>query len=173
MPHKSYVIFNITTQLLSQCNLPHWIFLSSDKEFRMHYHSQVLINRIQSDSDPSSSKPVRSTSTSFPLWRAYSNSAKWQKTYWSGIWIEYARWDLIFSTVPFTSIVPTSSKRRIQMSRVQNVPEEIVHSQYVKNGNDYHLLRIQEYKYIKCSTYTSQKNAVKSTRVYAKKTEHP
>ena len=46
--------------------------------------------------------------------------------------MEYARWDRIFSTVPFTSMVPVSSKRRIQISRVQNVPEMICNN----NNND-------------------------------------
>ena len=38
----------------------------------------------------SSSKPVRSISSTYPMLRTYSRKARWQNTYWSGIWIEKA-----------------------------------------------------------------------------------
>lgn len=77
---------------------------------------------IYSESSSRSSKPLRSAEASMPRDTAYSINAKWQNTYWSGICIEYARWDRIFSTVPRMSAVPTSSKRDMQMSNVMKVP---------------------------------------------------
>ena len=46
----------------------------------------------------SSSKPVRSISSTYPMLRTYSRKARWQNTYWSGIWIEKALCALIHST---------------------------------------------------------------------------
>lgn len=68
------------------------------------------------------SKPARSAAGIRPLLSACSISARWQKMYWSGIWMEKARCDRIRSTVPRTSTVNVSSRREIQMSSVQNVP---------------------------------------------------
>ena len=46
----------------------------------------------------SSSKPVRSISSTYPMLRTYSRKARWQKTYWSGIWMEKARCARMHST---------------------------------------------------------------------------
>ena len=48
----------------------------------------------------SSSRDATSPGCRRPAAAAHSKIAVWQKRYWSGIWIECARWDRIFSTVP-------------------------------------------------------------------------
>jgi len=86
-------------------------------------HEYFILVLVHSDSSSAKlSKPARSTWGMSFFASAYSISAKWQKTYWSGIWIEYARWERIRSTVPRTSTVPTSSRRLMHMSNVQKVP---------------------------------------------------
>lgn len=59
---------------------------------------------------------------SMPRDSAYSARARWQNMYWSGIWMLCALCARIFSTVPRMSMVPESSRRDTQISKVQNVP---------------------------------------------------
>ena len=58
----------------------------------------VVVVCNYSGSPSSSSKPVRSISSTYPMLRTYSRKARWQNTYWSGICIEKALCALIHST---------------------------------------------------------------------------
>ena len=60
-----------------------------------------------------------------PVRMACSMTPRWQKTYWSGIWILKARWLRMRRTVAGMSTVLMSSRRRRLMSMVMKVPAEI------------------------------------------------